>query len=175
MITLEDGTGKADANSYVDSAGAFFADYLAGHLYGSALSAASSDDKERAVRMATRVLDANVIWNGYRNKSTQALEWPRQGIIVDEYVVESTVIPVPIQQATVELALALIRRDRTDESYAQPVQKLNLGDGALQLDLGEGSASAPVDHFIPEAVSRLIAKYGRRRGTGGRQRQVLRT
>lgn len=174
MIIEEDGTGKPDANSYVDHAGAFFADHLAGHLYATALSGTTLDAKERAVRMATRTLDANIEWQGYRSQDAQALEWPRAGVTVENRLVDSATIPPPIKQAVVELAIFLLRRDRTDDSTDQPVNKLSLGDGALQIDLGEGSASTAVEHVIPEAVARLVRKYGRRVGSGARQRRTSR-
>lgn len=173
-IVLETGTGESNSNSYVDHQGAFFTDYLAGHAYGSDLAAAATELKEKLVRMATRVLDANISWQGYRKEDDQALEWPRMGVVVDDRVVSETIVPVPVQQATMELAINLLRRDTTDPNYEAPVNKINLGDGALQLDLGESSEAAPASETIPDAVAILVRKYGRRIGGTTRQRRVAR-
>ena len=163
MIILEDGTGPAGSNSYVDPAGAFFTSYLAGHLYGSTLSTATDANKEAALRMATTTLDYSVTWQGYRNTAEQSLEWPRTGVVVETRLIASDTIPLPIQQATMELAIALLRRDRTDDSVAQPVKKISLGDGALDLDLGAASTDAPAT-ILPDAVFRMVRKYGTRVG-----------
>lgn len=163
MIILEDGTTPAGSNSYVDPAGAYFTTYLAGHLYGSGLSTATDANKEAAVRMATTVLDYSVTWHGYRNTAEQALEWPRTGVVVDTRLIAADTIPGAIQAATMELAIALLRRDRTDDSVAQPVKKISLGDGALDLDLGAASTDAPAT-ILPDAVFQIVRKYGKRAG-----------
>ena len=101
---------------------------------------------------------------------------PRGRILVvdDDRLVSQSIVPVPIQQATVELALNLQRRDSTDDNYEAPVEKINLGGGALQIDLGASSAAAPPSTTIPDAVATLVRKYGRRIGGGTRQRKVSR-
>ena len=56
VLNKEDGSGKADANTY-----ALVADgdaYHESHLYASAWTAAATGNKEKALVMATRLLDA---------------------------------------------------------------------------------------------------------------------
>jgi hypothetical protein len=174
MIILEDGTNVTGANSYVDHEGSFYTEYLAGHSYGAVLSDATAEEQEKAIRMATRVLDVNIAWNGYAAHDDQELKWPRTNVIVEGRMTASNIVPKAVKEATVELAIHLTRRDRTDDSYEQPVEKMNLGDGALQLDLGPGSASAAPDQIIPDIVARIVRLYGRRIGVGIGQRKVSR-
>ena len=75
-LVKEDGTGKANANSYADVAGAD--SYFEGHLYATAWTAATSTQKAAALVMATRLIDAEFQFNGYKLLSTQALQWPRE-------------------------------------------------------------------------------------------------
>ena len=74
-LIKEDGTGRVDANSYADVAGA--SAYFEGHLYATAWTGASADQKAAALVMATRLIDSQFQFCGYRAHSEQALQWPR--------------------------------------------------------------------------------------------------
>ncbi|MGC3956626.1 MAG: hypothetical protein QM813_01220 [Verrucomicrobiota bacterium] len=74
-LNKEDGTGKPTANTYALAADAD--SYHEGHLYAVAWTAATADQKAAALVMATRVIDAEYQFNGYRAGFAQALQWPR--------------------------------------------------------------------------------------------------
>ena len=76
-ITLvkEDGTGLANANAYASAADGDA--YHAGHLYATAWTGATDDQKAAALVMATRLIDGQYQFNGLRSQSGQALQWPR--------------------------------------------------------------------------------------------------
>ena len=76
-LIKEDGTGKADANSYADRADGDA--YHEGHLYASAWTAATEANREKALVMATRLIDAYMEFGGSKASSGQALQWPRYG------------------------------------------------------------------------------------------------
>lgn len=48
-----------------------------GHLYAAAWTAATAEQKAAALAMATRVIDVEYQFNGYRAGFAQALQWPR--------------------------------------------------------------------------------------------------
>ncbi len=175
-LIVEDGTAKADANTYVDSAGTFASDYAAGHLYATSWTAASSENKEKAVRMATRVLDASVEWNGRPVTGSQALQWPRTGVSVNGWAVASNAIPTPLKAATMELAIALLTRDRTsDTAGSAETKKIGLGDGALEIEFTEGSDPAAAKlPILPDMVFRLVKDYGARVGASSGMTRVRR-
>src|SRR4051794_30501030 len=75
-LVQEDGTGKVDANTYALVAGGDA--YHEGHLYATAWTAAITADKEIALVMATRLIDAEFKFNGFKRFNTQALQWPRE-------------------------------------------------------------------------------------------------
>lgn len=103
-ITVETGAGLADAETYISVADADTYHAARGNTAWAALSEA---DKEAALRRATDyMLQAyRARWNGARATSTQALDWPRYGVIADGYEVASTVVPVAVSRACAELAL----------------------------------------------------------------------
>lgn len=64
-LIIEDGSGKADANSYASVADGDA--YHAGHLYATAWTAATADQKAIALVMATRLIDAEYQFRGVKS------------------------------------------------------------------------------------------------------------
>ena len=125
VLVKEDGTGKPEANSYAAVADGDA--YFEGHLYASAWTAATQDDKAAALVMATRLIDSHFQFNGSRTSASQALQWPREkcpdpdaslvtisvlGWVGDNFV-EPDLVPVRVVQATCEMARELLIADRT--------------------------------------------------------------
>ena len=77
-LIKEDGTGKADANSYASVADGDA--YHDGHLYATAWTGATADQKAVALVMASRLIDSEYQFNGTRTQSWQALQWPRANV-----------------------------------------------------------------------------------------------
>ena len=171
----EDGTGLPTADTYVDPTSAFAVSYMASRLYSEAWTAATAPDKEAATIQATRTLDGFYDWKGYRLNDVQALGWPRTGVVVDG--VTAPALPVPIKQATLELAVAMLERNRTSDtaSGSQALDKLELGKGAVVLEFGTDPAAAPIDpaNIIPPYVARMLSRYVAT-GTGGMMRPIER-
>ena len=104
-VTVIATAGANNANSYLTVAAAD--DIAADYLGTLAWASATTDNKGRALIMATRYLD-QLQWIGSRATTTQALAWPRQGAACGEWSFGSGVIPQPIKQATFDLAEALL-------------------------------------------------------------------
>src|SRR5512142_2314370 len=121
-LVKEDGTGKTDANSYADVADGDA--YFEGHLYATAWTGATADAKAAALVMATRLVDAQFQFRGFRSHSEQALQWPRTecpepdrggggwGVRSPECV-DAGVVPAAVWEPTCELARELLIADRT--------------------------------------------------------------
>ena len=104
-VTVTATAGASDANSYLNVAGG---DTLANVYLGTlAWSSATTDNKGRALIMATRYLD-QLEWIGNRATTTQALAWPRTDAVCGEWNFAANVIPDPIKQACFDLAEALL-------------------------------------------------------------------
>src|SRR4029434_10401523 len=128
-LIKEDGTGKVDANSYADAVDGDA--YHDGHLYATAWAGASSGNKEKALVMATRLIDALCRFNGVRGVATQALQWPRAGcpdpdrpgglLGVGSWQmgvgygawVPTNEVPKPVVDATCEMARELLLQERS--------------------------------------------------------------
>lgn len=104
-VTVVATAGASNANSYLSVAAA---DDLA-NLYLGTLSwaSASTDNKGRALIMATRYLD-ELAYVGTKASTTQSLLWPRSEAECGDWTFTSSEIPQPIRQATFDLAEALL-------------------------------------------------------------------
>ena len=159
-LTKEDGTGKANANSYADVADGD--SYHEGHLYATAWTGATSDQKAAALVMATRVIDAQVQFRGIRAVDGQALQWPREACR-DEDEVENAFgsgfvavdeVPAAVVHATCELARELLVTDRTAAPVGEGLKYANVGTTQTGYD--------PKDRrpILPVLVQSMLGKFG---------------
>lgn len=102
-LTVETGTGSATADAYISEADATV--YIAKFIVSATWIAASSAEKELAIRNATQYLDGHYTWRGIAANENQALAWPRQGATDDNnFLRASNTIPVEVVNACAELA-----------------------------------------------------------------------
>jgi hypothetical protein len=168
MITLikEDGTCRADANSYADVADGD--DYHAGHLYASAWTAATAEQKMAALVMASRLIDAEFQFLGTRVTAAQALQWPRAKCpdpdspmvamtplmpMPSNYVRYDTV-PHAVVIATCEVARAMLIEDRTANPLGEGLKFTGLGSSQTSFDKTD---RRPIIPYIAQA---MLLKYG---------------
>jgi hypothetical protein len=108
-LITEDGTGLATAESYIS-----VADADARHAaFGNTAWTGATALKEAALRRATAymVQTYRTRWMGERVNSTQALDWPRCGVTVGCYYVDSDSVPVTVADACADLALRALAED----------------------------------------------------------------
>ena len=102
--TIDATVGGTSANSYVTLASANT--YFETVPDSSDWTNKTTDERNRALISATRWIDT-LSFYGDRCSTTQALRWPRNNYSVDGVDLSCSLIPVPIQVATYELARAL--------------------------------------------------------------------
>jgi hypothetical protein len=174
-LIKEDGTGKVDANSYASVADGDA--YFEGHLYATAWTAATSGTKAAALVMATRVIDAELQFNGARANEGQALQWPRAecpdpdrvsvgwGVRGAEYVAED-VVPVAVVQASCELARELLVVDRTAAPPGEGIAATQTSQASHTDTSGSSSMSsttyskADTRKIISRLAQAMLTKYG---------------
>lgn len=137
-FVVEDGSGKADANSY-----ASVAEYKA-HCDARGISYAGYADasiEADLVRGADHLAEYRARWIGTRKSATQALDWPRynapiRDVAVTQYYADDE-IPTDLKKANIELAIrgkngATLRPDltRTIKREKTDVLETEYADGA---------------------------------------------
>lgn len=106
-ITVEDGTGKTDADAFISVA------YLESYCdkRGKDYSSYSATEKEQAIVRATDFMSESFRWRGFKLKERghadgeQALAWPRSYVWDrNGYSVANDEVPTEIEKATAEVA-----------------------------------------------------------------------
>ena len=115
-IIAEDGSGLADAESYCDVT---FADTYHSNRANTAWALLTTAIKEANLRKATDYMlgQYRMRWLGRRVTITQALDWPRVGVVIEDltggagvasyglFQLSFTIVPVEVKNACAELAL----------------------------------------------------------------------
>ena len=159
-LIKEDGTGRIDANSYADATDSDA--YHAGHLYATAWTGATADNKAAALVMASRVIDAEFQFNGVKASAAQALQWPRSdcrdpdavATSATAGVVASNIVPKSVLNATCELARELLTVDRT---AAPPGEGIS---SDWTSTAGKKYSKTDVRPILSRLVLSLLSKYG---------------
>jgi hypothetical protein len=154
-LIKEDGTGMVDANAYANAADSDA--YHEGHLYASAWTAATLGDKEKALVMATRLIDSQFQFGGVRGSLTQALQWPREECPdpdAESGSVESDMVPKGVIEATCEMARELLIADRTAAPVGEGLKYENTGTTQTGFDKDD---TRPVISHIAQT---MLAKFG---------------
>src|SRR3954452_11044747 len=141
-LTWEDGSGVPNANSYAQVADGD--DYFDGHVYPAPWSTSAADLKAEALIMATRLIDAEFQFNGWRANEGQGLQWPRVRcpdpdrapfafsalLFRTNNFLPSNVVPRAVVNATFEMARELMIADRTAAPAGEGIQTATTGAGA---------------------------------------------
>lgn len=153
-LIKEDGTGKVDANAYANAADGDA--YHDGHLYASAWAAASAGDKDKALVMATRLIDGQFQFDGIKASDAQALQWPREDCRDPDGddALPSDAVPKAVIEATCEMARELLVVDRTAAPDGEGLKYYN--DGTAQTGYDK-SDTRPVISHVAQA---LLMKFG---------------
>lgn len=144
--------GAADANSYVtlDEAEAYFETRPNSTAW---TSSTDDDKKEASLIMATRLLDARVEWTGLAAGATQALCWPRSGMLNrNGFAISSATLPRELKDAVCELALSLMSDDVSLESEAAAQGLTALTAGPVSLSFKESFET----RAVPQHVERML-------------------
>lgn len=153
-VTVIATPGLATSNSYSTLADAEI--FMESRLHTDDWTDATDDEKNRALVWATRILDAQVEWRGWRINEIQVLEWPRSGVTDrGDYFLDDSTIPTFLQEATAELALFLLASDRSVDYALSGFKRIKVDVIELEADVSSKS------HTIPSGVMDMIRFYGR--------------
>lgn len=160
-LTKENGSGLADANSYASVAdGDSFHD---GHLYATAWTGATTDQKSTALVMASRLIDAEYQFNGVRATDAQAMAWPRyrcpdpdrdSRLLLGGNWLPENQVPKNVSAATCEMARELLLADRTAAPTGEGLKYHNESGSQTGYDKTD---RRPIISAVAQA---MLAKYG---------------
>lgn len=167
-LTVEDGTGKADAESYISVADASTYHANRGNTTWATMS---TTEMEQALRRATDYLGQAYRnrWAGYRTVSTQALDWPRWGVLRDDGFINSyyadNAVPTEVKNACAEMAWKAASGELAPD-IEQRTKSEKVGPLAVEY------ADYGPQYTQYRAIDNLLAPL--LKSTGGAFRQVVR-
>lgn len=152
MLTVEDGTGLSNADSYVSVADADAYHEARGNTVWATLAL---ERKEQLLRIAsdyiTYIFGPSFI--GVRYKATQSLAWPRYSST--DYTLFELGVPREIKEATAELALVANSTSLMPNQTTMRKKSVKVGPIAVEYD-----ASSWTGPRFVAATSRLAAFLG---------------
>ncbi len=153
-LIKEDGTGKVDANAYANAADGDA--YHDGHLYATAWVAATAEQKDAALVMATRLIDAEFQFEGVKTTVAQALQWPREDCpsLDDGESVASNLVPKAVKDATCEMARELLVVDRTAAPEGEGLKYI------FDVSVQKGFDKHDTRPVISQLAQAMLAKLG---------------
>ncbi|HOF72330.1 MAG TPA: hypothetical protein PLV05_02170 [Verrucomicrobiota bacterium] len=190
-LVKEDGTRKSGANSYAAVADGDA--YFEGHLYAAVWTSANAVTKAAALVMATRLVDTQFQFYGYRASETQGLQWPRercpdpdrpavsgeaQTPVLSGFV-PGDVVPRGVVSAVCEMARELLIVDRTAAPPGEGLSSTQTSTASHDASGGTSAQSSisyskeDIRPVISRVAQAMLAKYGTLiQGSGGSVRLV---
>ena len=149
-ITITATPGDASANSYVTLAEANT--YLEASLQAETWAALDDERKKASLVHATRLIETYK-FGGLKSTSTQALEWPREGVFDrNGYVVSG--VPKKLKDAQCELAMwELTEQDRLAGRFELETMQ-NVEIGPIKYTVG------PDASYIPSFIEDMLTAIG---------------
>jgi hypothetical protein len=159
-LIVEDGAGRADAESYVDLSSADV--YATAH--GLTFPIDPAEPAERALRRATSWIDGvyRTRFTGFRKElRVQALEWPRRGAYdIHGYPIGESELPRELIAATIEAAVRELATPGVltpDITPGKLKSQVSVGDISVTYALGSGvQDQRMVMTVIDQIMSALI-------------------
>lgn len=168
-LIIEDGTRPLGANSYV-TVDEFIA-FLAARN-----QAVEAGTEEGLLLDAMAYLeqysgDTTPAYKGWKFTSEQGLQWPRTGVVIDEFRVTDTTIPINLKNAQMQLGLEAISYDLmpSSDGYAVASEKVDV----IEVEYATGGrlsgSTLPATPNFPRVQALLKPLF---RNTGMRLRSV---
>jgi hypothetical protein len=151
-LIVEDGTGKTNSESYCT---VLESDKHHAGRGRDSWGDLDTDKKEIALRLAVEYMTQTYRgeWMGVRTSSGQALDWPRAGVVLEDYEITPTnAIPKEVKWACMELAFRSLSGPLVID-LKQLVKSKKIGPITIEYE-----TSAPRQTTY-EAINRMLQPY----------------
>jgi hypothetical protein len=139
-IIVENGTIVTDANSYVSDA-----EYVAYASQRSYSIGTDADTRENELIKAMDYLEQyRFRFKGLKVSGGQSLQWPRYGVYLDSFQLDSNLIPRELKRSQMELAILSIASDLAPSGNLENVQSQSLGE--LSISYYSGGTYKSLQH-----------------------------
>lgn len=154
-LTIEDGSGVAGANSYIDVAAARA--YAAAR--GLTLPAADGDVEALLIKSMDFIEAYRGDFQGLKTAATNPLQWPRTGVTLDGYPLAEDAIPQALKDAQAQLAVDAQNADLMPTGSGREVVMERVD--VVQVQYAESGNTNPQPIFTKaEALLKPLFKSG---------------
>lgn len=144
-IIVEDGSLIANANSYVSAANLT--------AFATARNISLTGDASILLIQAMDYIET-LNYKGRKRSRDQALQWPRFGVVVDTYPIDSTVIPNELKNGQMQTALAIDAGNGPQQVIPRKTIREKIGD--LEVEYAAGAVTSPMDVKINGFLWKLL-------------------
>lgn len=148
-IIVEDGSRVAGANSYVTVAELI--------QFGKNRQHTFSTSAAVLLIMAMDYID-NLAFKGIKYEQDQALQWPRIGVFIDGYSLDSDVIPKELKNGLMQAALSIDSGNSPLAVVNASVKRRKVGE--LEIEYRDNAVNNPVDPKINFMLKKLLENGG---------------
>ena len=151
-LIVEDGTGLTNSECYCDVA---FADLYHSNRGNTLWATLSTNEKEQAIRRSADFMIEfyRSAWQGVRVLTTQAMDWPRNNVVIDQITtVASNIVPLEVKQANAALSFTAAQGELLpDQSQGVLRKKVDV----IEIEYDINSSQTP----RYKAIDALLAPY----------------
>lgn len=156
-LVIEDGTGKADANSYASTA------TLKAYAKERGVTLPSSEAALEILLLKAMDTMKGLRYVGERATKEQALDWPRYNVCVDGFPFASTELPRELEQAQCALAIEWNTTDMLPTTPANapgPVVSKTVGPISVAYASNNGASRVPHSAKAEVLLRMLLVRHG---------------
>lgn len=150
-ITVETGTGSSTANSYISAA-----DF---ETYATDRDITLTGDSAVLLITAMDYIEQQP-FKGTKGTDAQALQWPRYGVFIDSYYVDSDEIPQLLKDALCEVAIGVDAGNNPLLTEDRATKKEKVGD--IEVEYMDGARNATYLKAAENKLQKLL-----KAGSGG--------
>jgi hypothetical protein len=147
-VIVEDGTQVANANSY-DSVANIEAYALARGV--------TLTGTEVLIHKAMDWIEIQP-FQGYKKTSTQALQWPRNGVLIDNYAFATDEIPTELKNALAALCMEIFAGNNPNAAIARATKKTKVGP--IEIEYTDNASETVITPAVTNPLSKLLANGG---------------
>jgi len=145
-ITVEDGSIVTGANSYVSEADLT--------TYATARGITLTTDAEQLLIRAMDYIES-LSYKGDKFTRDQPLQWPRDGVVVDGYVVDADEIPNELKNGLMETAIAIDNGQDPLADIARETKSETVGP--ISVTYSDRAASTTIVRKISSSLRKLLS------------------
>lgn len=148
-LTVESGSGSSSSNSYIS-----VADF---QTYNTARGYTLTGDEEQLLLRAMLYVEA-LNFKGYKNTKAQALQWPRTGVYIDSYYVDTDEIPPLLKDLQCEVALAIDAGDDPTGTIERGVKREKVD--VIEVEYMDNAAPFNISRKVKQLEKKLVKGGG---------------